>query len=263
MRNRVIGWVRHLWPALLVLLLSVCLSLFLGEFAFLRSHNAVYRGILRFLRIALVLCLPLYALVPIHRFIVQRMKRHMIRVADYPFPEFSQLRLWVSRPLQGIGISLLFQTKLIAVLQIVAGSTAADSLIPGRGFNIQLFLFMTGITVLVSLLLSSIWTLDDMAIRYYNEKEREVKMVGKFVGTVMPIVFGILGIRGLLSAFPTEEAINHLLKIFVILYPPFMVFSVLHYYSVVKKYEVLEAAGGLRRKVIEEGGKRPQMTDRA
>jgi hypothetical protein len=86
-------------------------------------------------------------------------------------------------------------------------------------------------------------------------------MVGKFVGTVMPVVFGILGIRGLLSAFPADEAINHLLKIFVILYPPFTVFSVLHYYSVVKKYEVLDGAGDLRRKVIEESGKRPQLTD--
>jgi hypothetical protein len=257
MRNRVRGWVRDLWPALLVLLVSICLSLLLGEFAFLKSHNAVYKGLLRFLRIALFLCLPLYALVPVHRFLVLRMKRHVIRVAGCPLPTFSPLRLWVSRPLQGIGISLLFETKLITVLQVVAGSTAADSLLPGRGFNIQLFLFTTAVTGLVSLLLSNIWTLDDMAIRYFNEKDREIKMVGKFVGTVMPVVFGILGIRGLLSAFPADEAMHHLFKIFVILYPPFIVFSVLHYYSVARKYEVLAGTGDLRSKVIEESGKRP------
>jgi predicted DNA repair protein MutK len=158
----------------------------------------------------------------------------------------------VYRPLQCIGTSLLFDTKLIIALQLVVGSTISDSLLPKGRFNIELFLATTLVTAVTSLLLACIWTLDDTGIRYFNRKEHELKMAGKFIGTIMPIVFGFSGVRGLLATFPTSQAVGYLFNIFVILYPPFTVFSVLHYHFVKRKYDSFLGIGGLKKGSIKE-----------
>ena len=54
---------------------------------------------------------------------------------------------------------------------------------PQGQFQLGRFMVVTGITILVSLLLSTLWTLDDMGIRYFNRKDYEIKMVGKYMGT--------------------------------------------------------------------------------
>ncbi len=243
-------WLSKLWPALSVLALSICLSLLLGEFAFLRSDNAIYKGLLRFFRFAVLSYVTLYLLLPLNRVLLKRMKGHFLQIADSPLPEFSPLKIWVYRPLQCIGTSLLFDTKLVAALQFVAGSTIPDSLLPRGRFHIEIFLATTVITVVASLLLSSVWTLDDTGIRYFNRKEHELKMTGKFIGTIMPVVFGLSGVRGLLATFPTTQAASYLLNIFIILYPPFTVFSVLHYHFVKRRYGTFSGTGNLRKGII-------------
>jgi hypothetical protein len=252
MRVNLIYWLRALWPALLVLTLSIFLSLLLGEFAFLRSDRAILKGILRFSRFAVLSYLTLYLVLPLNRWLLRQMKQHLLQVADSAPPEFSPLKIWVYRPLQCIGTSLLFDTKLIIALQLVAGSTVSDSLLPKGRFNIELFLATTLVTAVTSLLLASIWTLDDTGIRYFNRKEHELKMAGKFVGTIMPIVFGFSGVRGLLATFPTMQAMTYLSYIFIILYPPFTAFSVLHYNFVKRKYDSFSGIGGLRKGMIRE-----------
>lgn len=228
------------------------LSLLLGEFAFLRSDRAILKGILRFSRIAVLCYLTLYLVLPINRWLLRHMKQHLLQVTDSAPPEFSPLKIWVYRPLQCIGTSLLFDTKLIIALQLVAGSTVSDSLLPKGRFNIEFFLATSLVIAVTSLLLASIWTLDDTGIRYYNRKEHELKMVGKFVGMIMPIVFGLSGVRGLLATFPTIQAIVYLFYIFIILYPPFTAFSVLHHHFVNRKYGILLGKGGLRKGIIIE-----------
>ena len=42
--------------------------------------------------------------------------------------------------------------------------------------------------------------MDDLGIRYFNRKDYEIKMVGKYVGTLMPIVFGLYGVLSLFGA---------------------------------------------------------------
>jgi hypothetical protein len=85
--------------------------------------------------------------------------------------------------LQGIGIGLLFEAKLLAALQILTGVTAQPVLFSSRGqIQLERLLVITGITVVISLLLSTLWTLDDMGIRYANRKDQELKMIGKYVG---------------------------------------------------------------------------------
>jgi hypothetical protein len=132
--------------------------------------------------------------------------------------------------LQGIGIGLLFEAKLLAALQILTGVTAQPVLFSSRGqIQLERLLVITGITVVISLLLSTLWTLDDMGIRYANRKDQELKMIGKYVGTLMPILFGLYGIFSLLDDYPARQAFVFLFRIVMILYPPFAVFAVMHF----------------------------------
>jgi hypothetical protein len=98
---------------------------------------------------------------------------------------------------------------------------------------------VTGITVLISLLLSAIWTLDDMGIRYFNRKSHEIKMIGKYAGTLMPILFGFYGTFSIFSEFQKTEALLYLFQVAVVLYPPFAVFSVFHTHFLQKRGETL------------------------
>ncbi len=105
---------------------------------------------------------------------------------------------------------------------------SASIFLPRGQFQTGRLLIVTGITVLVSLLLSTLWTLDDLGIRYFNRKDYEIKMVGKYVGTLMPIVFGLYGVFSLFGQFSKTQALVYLFQMVVILYPPFTVFSIFH-----------------------------------
>jgi hypothetical protein len=100
-------------------------------------------------------------------------------------------------------------------------------------------LIATGITVLVSLFLSGLWTMDDLGIRYFNREDYEIKMVGKYVGTLMPIVFGLYGTLSLFGEFSKLQTLVYLFQAVVILYPPFTVFSIFHLHFVQRKAEAL------------------------
>jgi hypothetical protein len=100
---------------------------------------------------------------------------------------FQPLKHWLLRPLQGIGLVLIFGAKILWVLQIATGEAILpDLLIPKGQFEIARFLVVTGIIILISLLLSVLWTLDDFGIRYFSRKNHEIKMIGKYVGTLRP-----------------------------------------------------------------------------
>jgi hypothetical protein len=168
---------------------------------------------------------------PIYRFIIDRMRGVLLQVESKKKLRIDPIQHWITRPFQGIGIGLLFATKLLSILQIFAGSRAVtSSLIPKGRFQLGQFFMITGITVFISILLSTSWTLDDRGIRYFNKKDQEIKMVGKYAGILMPIIFGSYGILNLFSQYATTEASIYLFKIIVVLYPPFTVFSVAHTY---------------------------------
>jgi hypothetical protein len=235
------------------LILTISLSIFLGEFTFLKGSEAIYKGLLRFFRITLFLCLPLYLLLPVFgrlRKVVQRNNSSFLQMKEKQDLEIHPVKHWLLRPFQGIGIGLLFGTKLLSALQVVIGETATASLlIPTGQFQFGRFLIVSGITIFVSLLLSILWTLDDMGIRYFNRKNQEIKMIGKYVGTLMPILFGFYGVFSLFSQFQKTEALLYLFEVAVILYPPFTIFSVLHTHFVQKR------AGNLLDRILSERGK--------
>jgi hypothetical protein len=234
---------KEIRPALLILILSIAFSVLVGEFAFLRGWESLYRGLLRFFRTAFFLCLPLILLPSIfHNLgsLISRRKRIFIQIKRRQKLEIRPIKHWLFRPFQGIGIGLLFGTKLLGVLQIVSGSTATASiLLPQGKFQMGRLLVVTGITILVSLVLSTLWTFDDLGIRYFNRKDYEIKMVGKYLGTLMPIVFGLYGVFSLFDQFSKMQALTYLFQMIVILYPSFTVFSVLHAHFVQRKAEDL------------------------
>jgi hypothetical protein len=236
-------WSKEAGPAFLILILTIIISIFLGEFTFFRGFEAIYKGLFRFLRIALLLCLPIYLLLPIYSklgFVFQKKRGFFIQIEGKQELKIHPIKHWLFRPFQGIGIGLLFATKLLGVLQIVTGSTATGSaLLPQGQFQLGRLLVVTGITILVSLLLSTLWTMDDLGIRYFNRKDYEIKMVGKYVGTLMPIVFGLYGVFSLFDQFSRVQALIYLFQMIVILYPSFTIFSVFHAHFLRRNIESL------------------------
>jgi hypothetical protein len=237
--SRIHHCLKDMAPALAVLLATVIFSFLYGDSAPPASWQTAYKAPLRFLRFASLLCIPLLALPRIYRFITHKRSAALVLVEwDGPL-KVGWVKHWLFRPFQGIGIGLVFGTKLITILQLVAGPTVGRSLlIPEGHFQVGRLLLITLIAVLVSLLLSTIWTLDDMGIRYFNRKDQELKMIGKYAGTLMPVLFGFYGIGSLLANYPTTEAVLFACKITVVLYPPLAVFAVLHTYSVRRKAEL-------------------------
>jgi hypothetical protein len=250
--NKSRRWIKEIGHAVAILILTISLSLFLGEFTFLKGSEAIYKGLFRFFRITLLLCLPLYLLFPIFEGFgrgVQRKNEAFFQVKEKQELEIHPVKHWLLRPFQGIGIGLLFGIKLLSVLQVMTGEAATASLlIPTGQFQPGRFLIVTGITILVSLLLSTLWTLDDMGIRYFNRKNHEIRMIGKYAGTLMPILFGFYGVISLFNEFQKTEALVYLFQVVVILYPPFAVFSVFHTHFLQKRGETL-----LDRLFIEKG----------
>lgn len=221
---------KEISPALAVLLFSILFSYFFESSTLIKGVGVLLRALNRFIRFALPLCLPLYVLLPIYRFVVARMSEKFLRTENKRELCIRPIKHWIFRPLQGIGIGLLFETKLLAALQILAGVTAQPILFSSRGqIQLERLLVVTGITVVISLLLSTLWTLDDMGIRYANRKDQELKMIGKYVGTLMPVLFGLYGIFSLLDDYPARQAFVFLFRIVMILYPPFAVFAVMHF----------------------------------
>jgi hypothetical protein len=108
-------------------------------------------------------------------------------------------------------------------------------------------LVISGITVVISLFLSTLWTLDDVGIRYVNRKNQEIKMIGRYVGTLMPILFGFYGIFSLVADFPIAQVTNYLSKTVIILYPSFTIFTVFHTRFLRIKAEYFSEKASLRK----------------
>ena len=239
--NKFRHWSKEVGHAVAILILTISFSVFLGNFTFLKGSEAIYKGLLRFFRITILLCLPLCLLLPIFGKLgkkAQRKSSAFLQVKEKQDLEIHPVKHWLLRPLQGIGIGLLFGAKLLSVLQVVTGATASASLLIPKGqFQFGRFIAVAGITVLISLLLSTLWTLDDMGIRYFNRKNHEIRMIGKYMGTVMPVLFGFYGILSLFGEYSRTEALLYLFQIVVILYPPFAIFSIFHAHFVRRNIE--------------------------
>ena len=76
---------------------------------------------------------------------------------------------------------MLVATKLMDLLQIYTGSRISmDTIFPPKEFNPWNFITATAVGLAISLVLSFLWGLDDLGIRLYNRKTRELKMIGRY-----------------------------------------------------------------------------------
>jgi hypothetical protein len=223
---------REMGPALVLLLVTLIISTFITEFTFNFGLAGLWKTLLRFLRLSLLLTLPLLllpSLCTLLEGIFNRGTRHLIQLQEDRDPAIHPLKNWVIRPFQGIGLAMLLATKLLILLEFYTGSKiTVATILPQGSFNIWRFFSLIAIGVVVSLLLSCLWTLDDLGVRHYNRKTREVRMIGKYIGLLLPIFFGFYGIISLFENNTQLIVAKYVAQMVVVLYPPFVVFNVLH-----------------------------------
>ena len=236
-------YLREVGPALVLLLLTLIISTFITEFTFSFGMKALWRNLLRFFRLSLLLTLPLLllpSLCTLLEGVFNRGIRYLIQLPEDRDPAIHPLKNWVIRPFQGIGLAMLLATKLLTLLEFYSGSKiTVATILPQGSFNIGRFFSLMAIGVVVSLLLSCLWTLDDLGVRHYNRKTREVRMIGKYVGLLLPIFFGFYGMISLFQDNTQLLVAKYVAQMVVVLYPPFVVFNVLHSRYLRSREEVL------------------------
>lgn len=230
-------------PAILVLMTTLIISSLTGYPEGLFLTRSI-RGIsTRFVIITLVLVAPIWASPRFLSWIGSVARRRgpfgqLVKVDTDTEQEFKASTFWVLRPLQGIGLSLVFAERLLQLLEF-SGATPSRLLV-------RLTLFVLGAS-LVSLLLSTVWTLDELEIRIYNEKTGEVHAAGSTVGTVLPLIAGAVGVTTLFQHTTIGAALVDLFGISMILYPPYVLYAVAHREFIRRKRVTLLESLSLKR----------------
>jgi hypothetical protein len=222
--------IRLIWPALLVLAANTLLAAS-DEFTFISGSAAFWKVPVRYLRLSLILALPLF-LLPVFstamRGLLRRGGRELVATTDRD-TSVAALKSYVIRPVQGIGVTLLLGAKLLSFLQGFAAVPAGvATVLPPPQFTPGRFLAVSAIVAFVSLLLSYLWAVDDLGIRHRNNRTGEIKMVGKYLGALLPTLFGFSGFFSLLQDEPWPVAAGHVMQMAIVFYPPFLTLAVCH-----------------------------------
>ncbi len=242
-----INWIkeniREIGPALVVLAGTLVTSTFITEFTFIVGAEALWKTLLRFLVLSLILALPLF-LLPGLCFFAKGFLNHgshqLIQIEKYRDLVVRPLKNWILRPFQAFGLIMLIAAKLLAFLQIYTKHTIlVNDILPSGHFVLWHFISTAATLIIASLLLSFIWTLDDLGVRHFDRKTEEVRMVGKYLGFLLPILFGFYGVLDLWGAHTLPLAIRYILQEMVILYPPVVFLGVLHGRYLRNREEVL------------------------
>ena len=233
---------RPFWPVFAVLAVNLVLSFLIGSFTFVGGSEALWKVPLRYVRISLTLVLPLFLLSPLSGLLSKIFtlgRRELIAAAERE-TGISPLKTWIIRPFQGIGLSFLIGAKLIAMLQgyAVVATGSARVLPPGQ-FAPGRMAASAAVAAVASFLLSLFWTLDDLGAHQRNTKTGEVKMAGRYLGVLLPVIFGFTGFLNLLQDIPASLAIQYVMQITVALYPPFATLAVCHSLYVTKKGDAI------------------------
>ncbi|MCX5841990.1 MAG: DUF389 domain-containing protein, partial [Deltaproteobacteria bacterium] len=234
--------IRSLWPAFLVLAVNLALSVFTGNFTFVGGADAFWKIPFRYVRFSLTLVLPLFLLLPLSGFMGRlfTLGHRELIVATERETGVTPLKTWLIRPFQGIGLSLLIGSKLIVILQgYSAVAVGSAGVLPPSQFVYGRMLISMAIAAIVSLVLSLFWAMEDLGVSQQNKKTGEVRMIGKYLGVILPVVFGFAGYLSLLHDIPAYLAAQYVLQIAVALYPPFVTLSVCHFLYVQRKADVI------------------------
>jgi hypothetical protein len=220
------------WPALAVLFLTLVISVFFTEFTFAVGMESVWKILLRFLRFLFILVIPI-PLLPhvcgLMQGLLNRRNLRLIQIQEERHHDRIPWQIWFIRPLQGIGLAMLIATKLIVLVQISTNAAINSSVVlPPTQFHWGRFLSATAVAVTTSLLLSFLWSLDDLGIRQYNRKTGEIKIIGKYLSALLPILFGFYGMFSLFESHERLLAVRYMAQMVLALYPPFLVMAVVH-----------------------------------
>lgn len=236
-----------LFPAILILVVTIAIAISFGPditWNMFLTH-AKERLPIRFVFITLILLAPISSLSRLLGLIGRSASSEMffgelVKAEAVYKKNISKSIIWLLRPLQGIGLSMIFAQRLLDLFQFSAGSSPAIILLRPTLFILS--------SLLVSLLLSLVWALDDLGIRIYNRRGGEVHTAGASIGTILPIVFGALGIYNLFHAMPAVNALMTVVGIAMVLYPPYVIFAIVHHHYVKKRFASL--SGRLRFRSI-------------
>jgi len=212
-------------PAIVVLAATFVVSSSAGtaEGLFLVQSNA--RTSVRFLAITTILLVPLPILPPLIAFAGKRLTGEgllgrLVKGEMRSSAQFRKSLLWIIRPLQGIGMSMLFSNQFLNLFRNFSEASFLDAII-------RPILFMV-VSVPISILFSVIWSLDDLGIKLCQKQTGEVRLVGSYVGTILPVIFGAIGIYSLFQRSSPTDALLFLVLMAMVLYPPYVIFAVIH-----------------------------------
>jgi hypothetical protein len=227
------------WPALAVLFLTVVISVFFSGLTFAIGMESLWKILLRFLRFSFILLIPI-PLLPhacgLMQGLLNRRHLRLIQIREERHAVRIPWQLWLIRPFQGIGLAMLIATKLIVLVQISTSSAIDSSIVlPPAQFHWGRFLSATGVAVTTSLLLSFLWSLDDLGIRRHNRKTGEIRIIGKYLSALLPILFGFYGMFSLFGSHERLLAVRYIAQMILALYPPFLVLAVFHKYYTEKR----------------------------
>jgi len=217
-----------LLPALVVFALTTILSSLMGRPEGL-SLTRLIRGMpMRLVMLAVTtlgLVAPVVAIPSILSFATKRVQGgllgQLVRTEISKPIELKMTNTHLLRPLQGIALSLIFTDRLLQIVEFT-GETAYPRLL------VRLILPIVG-NVMVSLLLSTTWALDDLGLRFYFKKTGEVRTAGSNVGLILPVITGAISVASLFWNRTITEAIVGVIKIVMASYPPYVFFAVIHH----------------------------------
>ncbi len=245
------------WPALTVLFLTVVISVFFSGITFAVGMESIWKILVRFLRFLFILLIPI-PLLPhvcgLMQGLLNRRNLRLIQIREERHQDRIPWRIWLIRPFQGIGLAMLIATKLIVLVQISTGSANTSSIVlPPAQFHWGRFLSATAVAMTTSLLLSFLWSLDDLGIRQHNSKTGEIKIIGKYLSALLPILFGFYGIFSLFGIHERLLAVRYIAQMVLALYPPFLVLAVIHrFYTESRELLILKRLKVLPAVPIEE-----------
>ena len=133
--------------------------------------------------------------------------------------ELNRITSWLLRPIQGVFLCLIAGERLIEFLEF--GN--------GLGFSLRLArisFFIVG-SLFVAILLSVVWILDDLGLKIYSQYG-DMDTAGKTVGTILPLLFGTVGIANVFRTNTPMDAIWNLTELVLALYLSYLVFAVIH-----------------------------------
>ena len=211
-------------PAIAVIAATFLISFFAGTAEVFLLVQSSGRILVRFVSITAILLAPMLIMPSFISFL------GMTLADEFPFGsivrgkarvQFSRSLLWGIRPLQGIGMSFMFVNQLLNLFRTYPETSFVSALVRPVLFII--------ISIPFSMLFSIIWSLDDLGVKVYLKNTDEVRLIGGYVGTILPVISGAFGIYSLFQhGFSPMDALIMLTLVALVLYPPYVLFAVAH-----------------------------------